>query len=101
MRPAPQPPLPATRTAPPAAPFALPSPAASATALGRDFEAAMLAPLVEAMLPPEGGAAWGEGGAIWRGLFAAELAGEIARAGGVGLASTVDGLVAGRREGRP
>lgn len=104
MRPAPQPPLPAHALRAPAAPFALPvEPPVSRepSALGREFEAAMLTPLVEAMLPPEDAAVWGEGGGMWRGLFAAELGAGIARAGGIGLAAMVEEIVAARRETRP
>lgn len=68
------------------------------TKLSTDFEAAMLAPLMEAMLPDERSAFWGGGGGrAWRGLFAQEIAAEIARAGGIGLAGAVDDVIAESR----
>lgn len=61
---------------------------AEATAVA--FEAAMLTSFVEPMLPGADSAVWGGTGAnAWRGLFAQEIAAEIARAGGIGLADTV------------
>jgi Rod binding domain-containing protein len=71
---------------------------AEVAALGREFEAAMLTPLVESMMPSGENAVWGERGAIWRGLFAQEVAAEIARAGGVGIADMAARAMA-RNEG--
>jgi Rod binding domain-containing protein len=68
--------------------------------LAQDFEAAMLAPLMEAMLPAASSAVWGEEGRMWRGLFAAELAGAVARSGGVGLAASVQEVLTNRAEVR-
>lgn len=72
--------------------------AAPAAGVARDFEAAMLGPMMEAMLPSEDAAVWGSGrgGHMWRSLFAQELAAEIARSGGVGIAELVEGFVAER-----
>jgi hypothetical protein len=64
--------------------------------LGERFEAAMLSPLVKAMLPPEDSAVWGgSGGSTWRSFYARELAAEIARSGGIGIADIVDRSAAG------
>lgn len=58
---------------------------------GEAFEAVMLVPFIAAMLPPEDAEIWGgTGGAMWRGLFADAVAGDIARAGGIGIAALVD-----------
>ena len=61
---------------------------AEATAV--EFEAAMLTSFIEPMLPSEESPVWGGTGAsAWRGLFAQEVAAELARAGGIGLAEVV------------
>ena len=69
-------------------------------ALGRDFEAAMLTPLMKAMLPPEDSAVWGRDGTMWRGVFASELAAAVARSGGVGLSDAVEDALAQPGEGQ-
>lgn len=61
---------------------------AEATAI--EFEAAMLTSFVEPMLPSEDSLVWGgTGSSAWRGLFAQEVAAELARAGGIGLADMI------------
>lgn len=63
---------------------------ARAEAAAVEFEAAMLTSFVEPMLPSEDNEVWGGTGAhAWRGLFARELAAEMAAAGGIGLADLV------------
>lgn len=64
--------------------------AARRDALATQFEAAMLTSFVEPLLPAEDSEMWGgPSGSLWRGLFAQEIAAEIAEAGGVGLADMV------------
>ena len=69
---------------------------ASVDRISIEFEATMLRPLVEVMLP-RSETAFGTGiaGESWRGMFADALAREIAEAGGIGLARLVDASAAG------
>ena len=63
--------------------------------VGKQFEAAMLTPLMAALLPPEDSAVWGgSAGKLWRSLFAEELAAATAQSGGVGIAAIVDEAIA-------
>jgi hypothetical protein len=72
-------------------PAALRAPAVAADAsLARDFEAMVLAPMVETMLP-EAGAFFGEGAgaAIWRAQLATVIADAMAERGGIGISDAV------------
>ncbi|MEM7696305.1 MAG: rod-binding protein [Pseudomonadota bacterium] len=76
---------------------ALPEPSDRAANVARDFEAAMLTPMMDALLPKAEGAVWGgEGGKLWRGLYAEALAKSVAEAGGVGIADAVAGAINAR-----
>jgi len=79
---------------------AAPSPTAAVqpeAGLGERFEAAVLTPLVTAILPPEDSSVWGgQAGKLWRGLFAEELSAATAASGGVGIADLIDDAVASR-----
>lgn len=67
--------------------------------VGERFEAAMLSPMIAAILPPEDSSVWGgNAGKLWRGLYADEIAAATARAGGVGIAALIDAAVASRSE---
>ncbi|GAB5375499.1 MAG: hypothetical protein AcusKO_19610 [Acuticoccus sp.] len=67
--------------------------------MGERFEAAMLSPMIAAILPPEDSAVWGgNAGKLWRGLYADEIAAATARAGGVGIAALIDAAVASRAQ---
>lgn len=61
-----------------------------ATKVGTDFEAAMLTPMVEALLPDDDAAIWGgSAGKLWRGVFAESVARAIAEGGGIGVGALV------------
>lgn len=61
-----------------------------ADAAAVEFEAAMLTSFIEPLLPDADSTIWGGTGAsAWRGLFAQEVAAELARAGGLGIAEAV------------
>lgn len=71
--------------------------AAAAAGLGERFEAAVLSPLIAAILPPEDSSVWGgSGGKLWRGFYADEIGNAMAHAGGVGIADMIDAAVASR-----
>ena len=75
---------------PPAAP---PSPGAAPAETARDFEAMMLGEMVEDLLStamPETGS---HGATIWRGFLARALADELADAGTLGIAPTIEGAI--------
>ncbi|MGQ7792552.1 rod-binding protein [Faunimonas sp. B44] len=61
----------------------------------RRFEAFVLQTFVESILPKEASSVFGKGtsGSIWRSMLAEQIAGQVAEAGGVGIA---DRLVAAR-----
>jgi hypothetical protein len=63
---------------------------AADAALARDFEAMVLAPMVETMLP-EAGTFFGEGpgAAVWRAQLAGVIADAMAQRGGLGLSQTI------------
>jgi len=68
---------------------------AAGPTLGEKFEAAMLTPMIAAILPPDDSVVWGGGaGKMWRGLFAEEIAAATASAGSVGIAQIIDQAVA-------
>ena len=69
--------------------------AAQAAGVGERFEAAVLTPLMAAVLPPDDSIVWGgAAGKLWRGLFAEELAAATARSGGIGIAQLIDRAIA-------
>lgn len=71
--------------------------AGAAEGVGERFEAAVLTPLMAAVLPPDDSIVWGgSAGKLWRGLFAEELAAATARSGGIGIASLIDRAIAAR-----
>lgn len=84
LKPGPSPTRPAS-AGPPPAPVAAPD---DPSAIFTDFEAVTLTTFVKAMLPREADSIYGGGlaGGIFRDMYAAEIASEIARAGGVGVA---------------
>ena len=54
----------------------------------KEFEAYVLQTFIESMLPKESENTYGKGnaGSIWRSMMAEQIAGEVAKAGGVGIA---------------
>lgn len=75
------------------------APAPAAEGLGARFEAAVLTPLLTAILPSEDSMVWGgQAGKMWRGLFAEQLADATARSGGLGIAELIDAAVASRTQ---
>lgn len=81
----------------PASASAPTSTAPGADRLGERFEAAVLTPLMAAILPPEDSSVWGgQAGKLWRGLFAEELAAATSASGGVGIGQLIDEAVASR-----
>ncbi|WMS41817.1 rod-binding protein [Acuticoccus sp. MNP-M23] len=63
--------------------------------LGEKFEAAMMTPMIAAILPPDDSVVWGgSAGKMWRGLFAEEIATATASAGGFGIAQIIDRAIA-------
>ncbi len=57
----------------------------------RRFEAFVLQTFVESILPKEASSVFGKGtsGSIWRSMLAEQIAGQVAAAGGVGIADTL------------
>ena len=57
----------------------------------RRFEAFVLQTFVEAVLPKDTDGIFGKGmsGSVWRSMFAEQIAGQIAKAGGIGIADAV------------
>lgn len=70
--------------------------------LARDFEAMLLAPMVDAMLP-HAGAVFGEspGADVWRSQFAASIAGAMAERGVLGLGSLIETTLANHPKDGP
>lgn len=67
--------------------------------LGEKFEAAMLTPMITAILPPDDSVVWGgSAGKLWRGLFAEEIATATASGGGIGVAEMIDRAIAQKTE---
>ncbi len=67
--------------------------------LGEKFEAAMMTPMIAAILPPDDSVVWGgSAGKLWRGLFAEEIANATARGGGIGVAELIDRAIAEKTE---
>lgn len=60
-------------------------------AVAQEFEAFVLQSFIEAMLPRDAEATFGHGtaGAFWRSMLAEQMARELARTGGIGLAQLV------------
>lgn len=58
----------------------------------QDFEAFVLQSFVEAMLPRESDSVFGEGtsGALWKSMLAEQVARELARSGGIGIARMIE-----------
>lgn len=84
----------ATDVAPPSAPI-IPLVAHEARAVPplEQFEGFVLRSFVESMLPSEASSYFGSGtaGAIWRSMMAEEIGNELARGGGIGIASAIAG----------
>lgn len=57
----------------------------------QEFEAFVLQSFIEAMLPKKAGSVFGGGtaGEIWRSMLAEQVAKEVARSGGVGIAELI------------
>jgi Rod binding domain-containing protein len=55
--------------------------------IARDFEAAMLTPMIADMLPPVG--LEGPGSDVWQGFMAQAVAAELAQQGGLGLQNMI------------
>ena len=69
--------------------------AAEARSVGEAFEATTLTTFVQHMLPPEDSAVWGgRAGAMWRSVFAQNLAEDVARGGGIGIAEIINTMLA-------
>ena len=65
--------------------------AAAPQSIGAKFEAATLTTFLQTLLPSDGSQMWGgSSGAMWKGLYAENLAKSLSAAGGLGIAATID-----------
>lgn len=64
-------------------------PSTRADKANRDFEAMVLANLLEAAMPDDSAALFGEGtaGSVWKSMLVEQIAGQMARSGGIGIAA--------------
>lgn len=71
------------------------------SAVAREFEAFVLQSFIEAMLPEKADSVLGTGtaGAFWKSMLAEQVAGELARAGGIGIARMIEAELAERSGG--
>lgn len=69
----------------------------------QQFEAFILQSFVESMLPQGAAAVFGKGnaGSIWRSMLAEQLGGQLAKAGGIGIARMIDKAHPGTGEPAP
>ncbi len=75
--------------------------AALARSAGEEFEAVALTTFVQHMLPKDDSIVWGgEGGRLWRGVFAQHLASEVAATGGIGIADLINTMLEERKGDR-
>lgn len=74
---------------------------AGTPAAAQEFEAFVLQSFIEAMLPEKADSVLGTGaaGAFWKSMLAEQIARELARAGGIGMARTIEAGLAGRSGG--
>jgi len=73
------------------APFDPRSAAASAMAPARQFEAFVLQTFIQSMFPKDANHVFGEGiaGSYWSSMLAEQIAGQMARSGGIGIADEI------------
>jgi peptidoglycan hydrolase FlgJ len=73
------------------APFDPRSPAGSALAPARQFEAFVLQTFIQSMFPKDASHVFGEGiaGSYWSSMLAEQIAGQMAKSGGIGIAGQI------------